>query len=304
MRSGAIILTDKHGLIKGENTVQLIDFVSKKQSRVCRSTYAAELYSALALIGLAININVGLTEVLSGVRSATQLADIMEEGKNVIELDCLIDARSVLDSVSAEEVKTPNDKIMLLHALKLREHLDRKQLSRLVWIDTRDMLADGLNKGSISRDALKMLMMQSVVRIVHDTMTFSSSSRMLKGDESEIQSRQPESKCTWAESTALLDCPTCTCSCNAPFLSTCIRAVIRVMLIFSCIFQPKGPSLEPSLAAASPGKELDEHTLPCCFCFPLLLCELICCHVVLLCVWLQHMCVYRSCTLRLYWTPF
>ena len=120
----------------------------------------------------------------------------MEEGKNVIELDCLIDARSVFDSVSAEEVKTPNGKVMLLHALKLREHLDRKQLNRLVWIDTRDMLADGLSKGSISRDALRMLMMQPVVRVIHDTITFSSSSQMLKGDESEIQSRQPESKCT------------------------------------------------------------------------------------------------------------
>ena len=50
MRSGVICLTNKPGLVVGENQVQLLDFVSKKQSRVCRSTYAAEMYSALDLV--------------------------------------------------------------------------------------------------------------------------------------------------------------------------------------------------------------------------------------------------------------
>ena len=203
MRSGVIVLASKEGLEKGSNNVQLIDFISKKQSRVRRSTYAAELYSALDLIGLAVNINIGLTEVLTGVQTASRLADIMENGKNVIPLDCLIDARSVLDSVSAEEVKTPNDKIMLVHALKLREHLERGQLNRLVWIDTRDMVSDGLNKGSISRDALKLLMMQAVVRLAHDHMVFQTAPKTSHDDMEpdgrdriKDSSRQPESKCT------------------------------------------------------------------------------------------------------------
>ena len=131
MRSGIIVLTNKEGLKKGNNIVQLLECVSRKQSRVRRSTYAAELYSALDLIGMGININLGLTEVLSGIRTASELADILERGQNLIPLECVIDARSVLDSVSQEEVKTPNDKIMFIHALKLREHLDRNQISQL-----------------------------------------------------------------------------------------------------------------------------------------------------------------------------
>lgn len=59
---------------------------------------------------------------------------------------------------------------MLIHALKLREHLVRNQINRLIWVDTRDMIADALNKGSISRDAVKTLMLQAVIRIVHKPM--------------------------------------------------------------------------------------------------------------------------------------
>lgn len=49
-------------------------------------------------------------------------------------------------------------KILLIHALKLREHLERKQISKLIWVDTRDM--DALNKGSISRDATKLALIR------------------------------------------------------------------------------------------------------------------------------------------------
>ena len=94
IRSGVICLTNKTGLVVGDNQVQLLDFISKKQSRVCRSTYAAEMYSALDLIGLAVNINLGLTEVLSGIRSATELSSMQEHGENVIKLD-LCDRRAV-----------------------------------------------------------------------------------------------------------------------------------------------------------------------------------------------------------------
>ena len=35
----------------------------------------------------------------------------------------------------------------------MRELLDTKVLEALVWLDTRDMVADGLTKGSVDRDA-------------------------------------------------------------------------------------------------------------------------------------------------------
>ena len=168
MRSGLICLASKNGIEKGFNTLQMLEFVSKKQSRVCRSTYAAELYSCLDLTGLAATINLAFTEILEGISSAAVLAERQDSGKMSLRLDCVIDARAVLDSVTADEIRTPNDKIMLIHALRLRELLDSKQLDQLIWCDTRDMLADGLNKGSVSRVELQRLCSEGVWEICHD----------------------------------------------------------------------------------------------------------------------------------------
>ena len=49
-------------------------------------------------------------------------------------------------------MKTPADKIFCLQAL--RDHLECQELSKLSWIDTRDMVADALNEGSIDRASL------------------------------------------------------------------------------------------------------------------------------------------------------
>ena len=69
-------------------------------------------------------------------------------------MDGGIDAKAVLDSVTAEHVKAPADSHLLLHALAVREFLDSKRLRRLYWLDTVDMLADGLTKGAVDRAAL------------------------------------------------------------------------------------------------------------------------------------------------------
>ena len=49
----------------------------------------------------------------------------------------------------------------------LREMLDNGVVSALVWLDTRDMLSDGLTKGAVSRDAL-MLTMDGQITFAHD----------------------------------------------------------------------------------------------------------------------------------------
>ena len=69
-------------------------------------------------------------------------------------MELYIDARAVWDSIAAEVLKTPNDKALLLHAKALREYVGR-QVSVLTWVDTRDMIADALNKGIIDRKAIR-----------------------------------------------------------------------------------------------------------------------------------------------------
>ena len=69
-----------------------------------------------------------------------------------------IDAMSVFASVTAVYAKTPADNSVLIHVLYLRELLNHKVLSAIAWTDTRDMIADGLTKGTVDRRAIDELM--------------------------------------------------------------------------------------------------------------------------------------------------
>ena len=153
VRSGVIALVDRDGPFTGTNSIQLLDFVSKKQSRVCRSTYAAELLSALDIAGAAMQINSAMSELLQGCMSASQLLSKQESMTHALQLDVILDAFSVWTSACAEDVKC-TDGAMMLHLLAFRELLGRG-ISRLIWVDTRDMLADALNKGAIDRSAIR-----------------------------------------------------------------------------------------------------------------------------------------------------
>jgi hypothetical protein len=175
VRSGLIALASKEPIAGTANlgsdslwAVQPIEHVCKKQQRICRSTYAAELHSALDLAGLALLILGTLTEVLPGAKNPVELLEIHNNGGYPLECELFIDARAVFDSVTAKVVKTPADKILLLHALALRDHLETGQLSKLSWFDTRDMVADALNKGTIDRGALRQFFEQGQWKLCHE----------------------------------------------------------------------------------------------------------------------------------------
>ena len=69
-----------------------------------------------------------------------------------------LDALSVYAAVTATNIKVPAEKSLLSHVQFLRECLDNRLLSAIVWLDTRDMYADGLTKGAVERTLLHMLM--------------------------------------------------------------------------------------------------------------------------------------------------
>ncbi len=60
--------------------------------------------------------------------------------------------------MAADPVKFPAEKSLFLHLIWVRELLSGGQLRGWIWIDTRDMIADGLTKGSVERAALHALM--------------------------------------------------------------------------------------------------------------------------------------------------
>ena len=65
-----------------------------------------------------------------------------------------VDARGVYEAIRAPHLGDLQEPFLKLHIISIREKLEAGSIRRLWWLDTRDMLADGLTKGGVRRDAL------------------------------------------------------------------------------------------------------------------------------------------------------
>ena len=65
---------------------------------------------------------------------------------------------SVYVAIIATFIKPPAEKSLPCHIQYIRELLDKGVVQYLFWIDTRDMIADGLTKAAVDRGALHALM--------------------------------------------------------------------------------------------------------------------------------------------------
>ena len=80
------------------------------------------------------------------------------DGGYSVPMVLYIDALSVHAAVCATFIKTPAEQGILCHLLWLRELLDCNVLHAFVWVDTRDMIADGMTKGAIDREDIHKVM--------------------------------------------------------------------------------------------------------------------------------------------------
>ncbi len=75
--------------------------------------------------------------------------------------------RSIFAAITAAFIKIPAENALLMHIQFLRELLEHGVLLLLVWVGTRDMLADGTTKGSVDRSELHRLM-KGEVKVQHE----------------------------------------------------------------------------------------------------------------------------------------
>ena len=116
-----------------------------------------------------------LVELEIGPMNPGKLAECMDTGgQNYIPVEGVVDARAVFDSITADVVKTPDDKHMLLHALKIREWLDRGALRAVWWCDTLDMISDGMTKGSVDRTEILKLCRDGLWQCNRESVRWSS----------------------------------------------------------------------------------------------------------------------------------
>ena len=136
----------------------ILDFASKALRFVTRSTFSAELMGGCDSFDHALLVLFILNELMVGVPDKLHTRTLRECGGFAIPAALYIDALSVFAAVTATFIKPPAEKGLLAHVQYLRELLDCDLLDALLWLDTRDMTADGMTKGAVERDALHLLM--------------------------------------------------------------------------------------------------------------------------------------------------
>ena len=75
-----------------------------------------------------------------------------------MSIEALTDSYSIFSYLAAAHLKLPAEKGTFYHLAYLRERLVSRLIGSYTWVDTRDMVADGLTKGKADRTALIAMM--------------------------------------------------------------------------------------------------------------------------------------------------
>ena len=143
---------------RAKGVIHLLEYLCKALRHVTRSTFSSELHACCDSADLGILILLMLHEIEKGTVTCAQARQLRDEGGYAIPMAIQIDAMSVFAAITATYIKHPAEKGLLSHVQFVRDLLDTTVLQALLWIDTRDMLADGLTKGCIDRTVLHKLM--------------------------------------------------------------------------------------------------------------------------------------------------
>ena len=158
MRGCIVVAMSRVALKTGEKyQCSVLDFYARKQTHVVRSTFAAELMAMIDAVQVGSLIHLVLTELYSEKTIAvTELARMQETGRLLLPLEVCVDAKSVYDALASDPIRVPTEKSLYIHLLAMADLIRRGILKKVWWIDTKDMAADALAKGSIDREVVML----------------------------------------------------------------------------------------------------------------------------------------------------
>ena len=134
--------------------LQLVDMWSRKQRRVCRSTFSAELRNVAEVAEEGMFLAGFYEEVWKGAQSASAIADKLQSARLAVPVRVYLDAKSVFTAIASADQNTITERHLLYELKALRDHITSGRINSITWIDTIDMLCDALTKGKIPREAL------------------------------------------------------------------------------------------------------------------------------------------------------
>ena len=147
----------------------VMDWVSKKFSVITRSSFCAELRNQLEAAQSSVFLASALEENCHHIRSAHDLRNRTDKGLLSIPIHLCGDNKGVFTAVTAQNPKTPAEPTLTAHVKALREDLDKCRITRFVWVDNRDMIADPLTKGKTKRNELNDVLDKGVWNVRHPT---------------------------------------------------------------------------------------------------------------------------------------
>lgn len=174
MRGSIIGVGEAHEQHPG-GVMHVLEYYARKQRRVTRSTYSAELNAASDAYEFGKLIALTIAEVIRPYSSLSALMTLEEQGTFPVPVQMVIDARSVYDSLVAHDLKAPTEVSLIMFLCQLKEAMLTHSLKKLWWVDTRDMVSDALNKGAVSRAALLALGSSGRWDLTHPAIGFSES---------------------------------------------------------------------------------------------------------------------------------
>ena len=138
--------------------LQVLEYVSSRQNHVCRGVWSAELHNQCDMADMGLILSSFFEEIRYGKIGCEELRKRKVEGTYAMEVHMYTDSFSIYSYLRAAHLKFPAEKATYLHLAYLKELLDSKAVKSLTWVDTRDMVCDGLTKGMADRSALHRLM--------------------------------------------------------------------------------------------------------------------------------------------------
>jgi hypothetical protein len=132
----------------------VIEYYSRKQKRITRSTFVAELRALVDSLEIGKLVCYAVCELMVPRISVLELLNASATDQLAVRIAACIDAKSVFDALTKPETRQPTEASLILVLMQVKELLRQRLVRDLYWISTEDMLADGLNKGTISREAL------------------------------------------------------------------------------------------------------------------------------------------------------
>ena len=151
----AILCEDRKNDVKPNRITSNANLIDSTVRRVVRSTFGAELDGLVDSIERMLLLQCALHQTYCGTaQSPEEMVALLEHGMMYPPLDICVDARAVYDAISAAYACEPAVSSLKFHLISVGDRMTHGIIRQLCWVDTRDMLADGLTKGGVDRTLL------------------------------------------------------------------------------------------------------------------------------------------------------